>query len=94
MLHTYYFYSSIRVRYKLLCINQRKYIKTIIWDRENEIILFNIQRLEITTFAGQRSANLVGLLLTVLQVHLLNTFSHNHLGLFKGREGIVWEKRG
>jgi hypothetical protein len=54
----FYIYSSIRVRYNSLCINQIKYINISFWIRK-KIILFNNERLEITTFAGRRSTNLV-----------------------------------
>jgi hypothetical protein len=43
----------------LLCINQRKDIKTIILGQGKEILLFNTQRLDITTFAGRCFANLL-----------------------------------
>jgi hypothetical protein len=59
-----------------------------------EILLFNTQRLEITTFAGRCSVNLVWAPLNnapSAPSKCLLSQSTDHL---KGREWIVWEKRG
>jgi hypothetical protein len=91
-LHRLYLCSSIRVGYHLLCINQIKYIK-ISFGIGKHILLFNTQRLEITTFAGLRSANLVWAPLensrSAPSKYLLSQF----VDQFKGREWILWEKR-
>jgi hypothetical protein len=58
-----------------------------------EIILFNTQRLEITTFVGQLSVNLVWTPLDntpSTPSKFLLSQSIDHLN---GRECIVWEKR-
>jgi hypothetical protein len=87
-----YLYSSNMVGYHLLWINQINYIK-ISFGIGKHILLFNTQRLEITTFVGRRSTNLVRAPLdnarSAPSKYLLSQFS-NH---FKGREWIVWEKR-
>jgi hypothetical protein len=88
----FYFYSSIRVRYNSLCIKQIKDIN-ISFGKGKNILLFNIQRLEITNFAGRRSMNLVRDPLKIdpsAPFKFLLSQSTDHS---KGREGNVWEKR-
>jgi hypothetical protein len=58
-----------------------------------KIILFNIQRLEITTFAGRCSMNLVRDPLDIARSAPSEFLLSKSVDHFKGREGIVWEKR-
>jgi hypothetical protein len=93
MLQTFYLYSSIRVRCKLLCINQIKYIKTIIWDREKTLFSSIFKDWKLQPLQADTPQTWSRLLLTFLQVYIPNAFSHNQLDHFNGREWIVWEKR-
>jgi hypothetical protein len=91
-LQKFYLYSSIRVRYHSLCINQIKYTK-ISFGTGKQILLFNIQRLEITTFAGRCSANLVRDPLNFAPSAPSKCLLSQSVDHSNGREGIVWEKR-
>jgi hypothetical protein len=91
-LQIFYLYSLFRVRYNTLLINQIKYIEISFGTRKN-ILLFNIQILEITTFASRCSTNLVWAPLdnyTSEPSKFILSQSFDH---FKGKEWIVWEKR-
>ena len=87
-----YLYSSNMVGYHLLWINQINYIK-ISFGIGKHILLFNIQRLEITTFAGRCSANLVRAPLNNVPSAPSKFLLSQSTDHFKGMEWIVWEKR-
>jgi hypothetical protein len=61
-------------------------------EQGKEILLFNTQRLEITTFTGRRSANVVRDPLDNAPSTPSKFLLSQYVDHFRKREGIVWEK--